>query len=31
LSQDIDQVMEHARALVEIKFALEQFVNVKGD
>lgn len=29
--KDIDQVMEHARDLVEIKYVLKQFVNVKGD
>jgi tRNA-splicing ligase RtcB len=29
--KDIDEVMEHARDLVEIKFVLKQFVNVKGD
>lgn len=29
--KDIDQVMEHAKDLVEIKFVLKQFVNVKGD
>jgi tRNA-splicing ligase RtcB len=29
--KDIDQVMEHARELVETKFVLKQFVNVKGD
>ncbi len=29
--KDIDEVMEHARELVEIKFVLKQFVNVKGD
>jgi len=29
--KDIDQVMEHARDLVEIRHVLKQFVNVKGD
>ena len=29
--KDIDQVMEHARDLVEVKYVLKQFVNVKGD
>ena len=29
--KDIDQVMEHARELVEVKYVLKQFVNVKGD
>jgi tRNA-splicing ligase RtcB len=29
--KDIDEVMEHARDLVEIKYVLKQFVNVKGD
>jgi tRNA-splicing ligase RtcB len=29
--KDIDQVMENARALVETRFVLKQFVNVKGD
>jgi tRNA-splicing ligase RtcB len=29
--KDIDQVMEHAKELVEIKYVLKQFVNVKGD
>ena len=29
--KDIDQVMENARELVETKFVLKQFVNVKGD
>jgi tRNA-splicing ligase RtcB (3'-phosphate/5'-hydroxy nucleic acid ligase) len=29
--KDIDQVMEHARTLVEIKYTLKQFLNVKGD
>jgi tRNA-splicing ligase RtcB (3'-phosphate/5'-hydroxy nucleic acid ligase) len=29
--KDIDQVMEHARDLVDIKYVLKQFVNVKGD
>ena len=29
--KDIDQVMEHARELVEIRHVLKQFVNVKGD
>ena len=29
--KDIDQVMEHARELVEVKYVLRQFVNVKGD
>jgi tRNA-splicing ligase RtcB len=29
--KDIDQVMEHASELVETRFVLKQFVNVKGD
>ena len=29
--KDIDEVMEHARDLVEIQYTLKQFVNVKGD
>jgi tRNA-splicing ligase RtcB (3'-phosphate/5'-hydroxy nucleic acid ligase) len=29
--KDIDQVMENARDLVEVKYVLKQFVNVKGD
>ena len=29
--KDIDEVMEHAKELVEIKYVLKQFVNVKGD
>jgi tRNA-splicing ligase RtcB len=29
--KDIDLVMEHARDLVEIKYVLKQFINVKGD
>jgi tRNA-splicing ligase RtcB len=29
--KDIDQVMEYARDLVEVKYVLKQFVNVKGD
>jgi len=29
--KDIDQVMENAKDLVEIKYTLKQFVNVKGD
>jgi len=29
--KDIDQVMEHARDLVDVKYVLRQFVNVKGD
>jgi len=29
--KDIDQVMEDAKDLVEIKYVLKQFVNVKGD
>ena len=29
--KDIDEVMEHAKELVEVKYVLEQFVNVKGD
>jgi len=29
--KDIDQVMENAKDLVEIKYVLKQFVNVKGD
>src|SRR5215510_2901392 len=29
--KDIDQVMEYAKDLVEVKYILKQFVNVKGD
>ena len=29
--KDIDEVMEHARDLVDVKYVLRQFVNVKGD
>jgi tRNA-splicing ligase RtcB len=29
--KDIDQVMEHASELVEVRHVLKQFVNVKGD
>ncbi len=29
--KDIDEVMEHAKDLVEIQYVLKQFVNVKGD
>src|SRR5215470_3163627 len=29
--KDIDQVMENAKELVEVKYVLKQFVNVKGD
>jgi tRNA-splicing ligase RtcB (3'-phosphate/5'-hydroxy nucleic acid ligase) len=29
--KDIDQVMDNARDLVEVKYVLKQFVNVKGD
>ena len=29
--KDIDQVMEHAKDLVDVKYVLKQFVNVKGD
>jgi tRNA-splicing ligase RtcB len=29
--KNIDEVMEHARDLVEVKHVLKQFVNVKGD
>ena len=29
--KDIDSVIEHARDLVEVKYVLKQFVNVKGD
>jgi tRNA-splicing ligase RtcB len=29
--KNIDEVMEHAKELVEIKYVLKQFVNVKGD
>jgi tRNA-splicing ligase RtcB len=29
--KDIDEVLENARDLVEVKFVLKQFVNVKGD
>jgi RNA-splicing ligase RtcB len=28
---NIDEVMDHARDLVEVKYVLKQFVNVKGD
>ena len=28
---DIDQVIENARDLVEVKDVLKQFINVKGD
>jgi tRNA-splicing ligase RtcB len=29
--KDIDHVIEHARTLVEVKYVLRQFVNMKGD
>jgi len=29
--KDIDEVMEHAKDLVEVQYVLKQFVNVKGD
>jgi tRNA-splicing ligase RtcB len=29
--KDIDEVMKHARDLVDVKGVLKQFVNVKGD
>jgi tRNA-splicing ligase RtcB len=29
--KDIDEVMQHARELVEVRHTLRQFVNVKGD
>jgi tRNA-splicing ligase RtcB len=29
--KDIDEVMEHAKELAEIKYVLKQFINVKGD
>ena len=29
--KDIDQVMENAKDLVEVKYVLRQFVNIKGD
>ena len=29
--KDIDQVMENAKDLVEVKYVLKQFINVKGD
>jgi tRNA-splicing ligase RtcB (3'-phosphate/5'-hydroxy nucleic acid ligase) len=29
--KDIDQVMENAKNLVEMRYTLKQFVNVKGD
>lgn len=29
--KDIDEVMEHAEELVEVKYILKQFINVKGD
>ena len=29
--KDIDQVMANAQDLVEVKYTLKQFVNVKGD
>jgi tRNA-splicing ligase RtcB (3'-phosphate/5'-hydroxy nucleic acid ligase) len=29
--KDIDQVMEHARDLVDVRHVLKQFINVKGD
>src|SRR5204863_4146474 len=29
--KDIDEVMAHARDLVEVKYTLKQFINIKGD
>ena len=29
--KDIDEVMEHAKSLVEVKHTLRQFINIKGD
>jgi tRNA-splicing ligase RtcB len=29
--KDIDEVMENAKELVETRFVLKQFINVKGD
>jgi tRNA-splicing ligase RtcB (3'-phosphate/5'-hydroxy nucleic acid ligase) len=29
--KNIDEVMEHARSLVEVKHTLRQFINIKGD
>ena len=29
--KDIDEVIEHARSLVEVKHTLRQFINIKGD
>jgi len=29
--KDIDDVIENARALIEVKHTLRQFINVKGD
>ena len=29
--KDIDEVMDHAKDLVDIKYTLKQFINVKGD
>jgi tRNA-splicing ligase RtcB len=29
--KDIDEVMAHAKDLVDVKYVLKQFVNVKGD
>lgn len=29
--KDIDEVIEHAKTLIEIRHTLRQFVNVKGD
>jgi len=29
--KDIDEVMENAKELVEVKHTLRQFINVKGD
>ena len=29
--KDIDEVIEHAKELVEVKYVLKQFINVKGD
>ena len=29
--KDIDEVIEHAKALVEVRHVLRQFINVKGD
>ena len=29
--KDIDEVIEHAKSLIEVKHILRQFINVKGD